>query len=1054
MGLQKQTAHMPLTKGVDTKSDPRALAAPKMARLENAVFDEIGGFRKRPGMEPLGLPNLDSGGSPSTIDDERTRAVAERDDELVLFAEGRAYTWSPASNSGGIGENGTWLDRGRFESVLVDQKSLLFDRADQVLGDRAEAENLVMVAWYVPAEDAVKVQVIDKSTGSTIPLPERSFATARTPRVRAVGGNLHCYFYDSGATALKVFVVDPGDITSLSDSAVVVDADATGGFDVCDFDGLAVVAYGITGNNVKVAKMSSAGAITASRDTGRDAVSGAAEQKIIAIDYNPTALKFGVVRVITTGTDDEVYFDWLKSDLTDDGANVNFAVGSPDDNTIMNAGVLVFANNTAHVFHDEKVYVSAVHEPMLDRVYRHNVTATGTITTRVLARRCKLGSRPALWVDGSTEREMVHVLHGSPQQSAYFLLDAAHVVGEINGSSASTDEVGILARVSHAEGPGDDILGASDGGTIAAGFVGHLPQIESLGEGQFASVLSFRRAFEERTVGVDTRAYSERGLRQFVYTFADSRAYRGVQEGRALYLPGGYLAMYDGKRVVESGFLLWTEGITYEVSDTGGNIPSQVDAVDVTVLSYRFYWEWINAAGELERSTHAGSININVRQESTDAGGPTNTNLITFTVPVLPFTNKTNVVLAVYRCISNDPTAFYRISSVDPTADTYVTNDVNADTIEFVDEGEITDAELIFLEPDYLNGEGINGTVQLDNVAPPATRFVAAGQGRLFTCDPEDRSLLRHSKIRLAGDAVAFHDSLTCRLPQEGGDATAVEVTDGAIIAWKEHAIFVVSGQGPDNLGSNPYPSPQRVVAGIGCDEIRSVARYPGGHIFHSAKGFYALDPAYNVSYVGAGVEDYNSLSIRGALCIADKHRIQFVASTTGQLVYDYLVGEWSVWTGRSGISATMWQDTPIHLETSTGPWKQVATFSDNGTGFALLFETAWLKMADLQGSQRVWWVSILGAYRSEHVLNVEFAYDYVETFDAPKTFTPSGLSAGARLQARFEPRVQTGEAMKLRVSDSQDGAADWREALSLTGISFEYGVEPNTHKSGALNTK
>ena len=102
MPMSWQTVDIPLAAGPDLKADPRALNPPGLGKLENGVFDEVGGIQKRPGFVALSVLT-DAG---ATIAAARMRALGVRGDELVLFASGRAYSWSEKTSR--------WQDRGRF----------------------------------------------------------------------------------------------------------------------------------------------------------------------------------------------------------------------------------------------------------------------------------------------------------------------------------------------------------------------------------------------------------------------------------------------------------------------------------------------------------------------------------------------------------------------------------------------------------------------------------------------------------------------------------------------------------------------------------------------------------------------------------------------------------------------------------------------------------------------------------------------------------------------------------------------------------------------------
>jgi hypothetical protein len=1015
--LEPVVTSIPLAMGPDTKVDPRALQAPKLTVLENGWFEEPGGIQKRGGQAALSLTKV-AGGS---ITASRMRAVCTRGDELLLFAENRAYSWSE-KNSG-------WLDRGRFDSVLAEQETIAADRTEQVLGDRAETASVVVYAWQVNKAGGsfeVRYQCIDKATGATQTSSSSAVvASAVRPRCLAVNGSLLVFYFD-GTSELKVDVITPSSIYSTIGSPITLSsADCAGWYDVDSHDAThAVVAYRTTGNQVKIMLVDNAGSASSTRTIAR------ACHTWLAVNYHATVSRVSLVRVDQTGgANDTIRHDWLLANLTDDSA-VNTSVNVETLNRVLHVGTVVLTGQTAYTFWTLDGAASpGGSSPAFDQVRRGTVTSGGTVVVRVLVRRSSMGSRPRLWKDGTAERILIHVIHDDgDQQPCYVLLDGTYVVGDTNGAIAAGDEAGLVARLLPGEGRG----------RLNATINGHLPQIEDIGNDQYAAVLGFRRRLE----ALGGNVYSERGMRDFVYTCYDSRAFQGREEGRCLYLPGGYQAEYDGVRVVESGFWLYppagasgTGGMSFATADTGGQLPN-------TKLYYRLIWEWRNAGDERVISTWAGDIEV-------DLSGLAGTdNKVTFTVPTLPYTNKSNVVLAVYRSHSTATAGpFYRVSPVDPTATGWVTNNIDADTVTFADDNGldggsgITETELLTKEEFPLAER------ELDPMPPAPPFFMAGGQARLVTRDPQDTNVLRYSKLRSAGDEAMFSDITSLQVPQDGGALIQADVTENALIALKERAIYVAQGNGPDNvLGPedvNPagYGAPQK-VSEIGCIDPRSVVRAPPGVFFQSKKGIYLLTNNYQTVYVGAAVQDYveTYTPVRGAVHLADKHQVRFYFNG-GTAAYDYLIDQWAWWPGRDGLSACLWQSQPLWLD-GDAPYEPQDTFVDGAAAYSMVVETAWIKLTGLIGLKRVWWLYVLGEWRSLHQLRVRVAYDYDPNWVDNYVHVPPNGVAGTPLKFRVGLQRQLCTALKVRIEDEQLESNPLRESYKLTALALEWGRE------------
>lgn len=1049
--LQYQDIHIPLGK-LDQKTDERVLGPTGLIRAENIIFDELGGFQKRLGHTSLSL-NKASGG---TIEAARMRALGTRRDELVLFAEGKAWSWVDSISK--------WSDRGRFESVYpVSETSVAYDQTDQVLADRAEVTTAgftsVVYAWEDRKNAGVRYAVYDKATGAIQKPTTTVFVVAATrPRCLALNNKL-LVFYQSGSD-LSCDVIDPLDVYGTIGSPVIVASNELSGgpYDVTPYTStICLVAYVISTNTATVLKVDSAAAVTETFATARTC------DVAIAIDYRAVTDRIGLVRLDSTGANDLIKFDWIKAATLGDDTNVDIAVVTEGNNTVNNVAVSVLTGQSAYVFWDLDVNTpDPPGTPELDTVFRATMATgggAGAPTEMVLARRSRLGSRALRYTDGTAERVMIHVFHTSALQSQYVLLDAGYKVGDRNGEEVAGDEVGLMARWLPGTGPSspDTRNATSDSGGLYRN--GHLPQIESLGSDKYACALTYRKLSDSsRTPWKKAYQYQQRGIKDIIFTLFDSRAFTGAAEGNALYLPGGYLAHYDGQRVVESGFLLYPEDVQLAQSAVGGTRLTLTG-----VYNYRVYWEWRNAQGEIQRSSQAANVAITL----------TGTNdTVTLTIPTNPYTNKSGesvtatsgMYAAVYRTKAGATDLYYRAFSFDPgstSSNPAKLNDTNANTITFVD--IISDANLALNETDYLsNGE-------LDNIAPPATPFVVAGQARLFTRDPADTTLIRYSKLRLESDAVEGNDALTIRGPQEGGDVNGIVVTEGALIIFSTYAAYIAVGQGLTNTGGPPdYSSPQR-VADIGCIDPRSVVKSPAGIFFFSKKGIYRMSAQGGaVDYVGAAIEDSMQVagsggnattwrSIVGAIHVTDKHQLRFYSNSNGIMVYDYLAEAWSRWTPAGTYKhALMWGDVPVYLD-GTAPRRQFASgdgnkWLDAGTIYSIDVETGPIKLAGMGGRQKVRRVIVTGKIQGTHTLRIRtYRDDNIEHDNQTFALGAGGGVVRKRVGCKEISRLGT---MRVRITDEGTAGTTLASSFDVSGIDLNVGTAPGLRFLAAADLK
>jgi hypothetical protein len=1019
MSLQYETLTFPFSKGVNTKIDPKFLEPPGLTKCENAVFEDAGGIQKRNGFDPMVLTKA----AGSTIAIERMRALGVRGKELLLFGEGSTYSWSDNDSE--------WQNRGRFESVLVNQEQVQHSRQDQHHADRAETSDVICYCWEDQGATTVHWACKDKSTGAwfeadTSDLPKAT--SSAYPKCIAVGtggsARIHVY-YNSGANLKRVIITPSnvyGTIGVSNATNVATDMGVAFEYDVFPAGVNVGIVWGTTTvATYKIAVHNANGTDTGAGTTAK-ATLGTNVTKIAGA-YEPNHDRISIVRV-DAGASDFVRHDWLVASTlansTFDSAVETITTGDVENvtTTALQAG----ASYQAYVFYD----TSAGSDRRMDLVKRAVINSSGTPTIGFLCRHARLGSKAVTWTefDTTVERSLVHVLYapdGLTQngvsrgtiQPTYFLMDAAYEQSDNNSSVSVDDQQAFIAK----------LLGGQAGSYTHQSA--HLPQIEYLGSDKFACVLLNRQL-----LGIE--GHSEHGLVDTQYTFFDTAAYRGTEEGKTLYLPGGYVAAYDGHQVVEAGIFLFPE--PDDADFTTGTAGSMTDDSD---YSYILTWAKKLKNGELFRSTHSGAITVSLGVGDDQ---------VIFSTPTLAMTNDPNVVMEVWRTES-DPgkdAPYYRVSDVDPQSTNYIPNNFTADTTAtFTD--SMSDADLIERELLYLNPTVDFPLGQLDHTPAPATQYIAAGQDRLFTLDP----LLPHrmwiSKIRFSGLGAEFNDALFIDIPQEGGDLVAISPTDSGIVAFKERAIYYIAGQGPDNFGNGSYSVPQPISYAVGCKDPASVVLTKDGTLFKSEKGIYLLGKGLDLRPVGLNVDAWLGDIVVGAIDVPDKHYALMLGDTTGFFMYDYAVNEWSVWPQGKGVDLVDWEGTPVWLD-NTAPQKQHALFQDNSVGYSLLVETAWISLEDLPRYHQFSWYDVACTWKDAHKLAVRVGYRLAESgfTDSYEWDPPATVEAVGKRESfinRFS--IRKSPAVRFEISDISDGTNPHRESIKLNHLAVKVALKP-----------
>ncbi len=274
---------------------------------------------------------------------------------------------------------------------------------------------------------------------------------------------------------------------------------------------------------------------------------------------------------------------------------------------------------------------------------------------------------------------------------------------------------------------------------------------------------------------------------------------------------------------------------------------------------------------------------------------------------------------------------------------------------------------------------------------------------------------------------------------------------DGSVVVLKETALYHITGPGPlpnPELGGGWSP-PELISSDVGCISPDSICQTPNGILFQSRKGIYLLGRDFQVSYIGAPVEAYNAQTVAAATLVDDRTQIRLVTPAGSTLLYDYERGQWSTFTNHEGADAIVVDGTFHYLRNDGRVWRETTSYADANAHIRKVVETAWINLSGhRQGLDRLWWVTLLGEFKSAHTLRMYVAFDYQDGWTgAPIDIDPTegrdeGLYGegvygdgpyGGGADTRYQFQVHIGqecEAVRFRFEDV--------EAESAYGASFE----------------
>lgn len=585
---------------------------------------------------------------------------------------------------------------------------------------------------------------------------------------------------------------------------------------------------------------------------------------------------------------------------------------------------------------------------------------------------------------------------------------------------------------------------------ISPGVAGGHLQFGTLPAGHLVSddIVIVPSLYKTKFVAENGEFFSLVGITNTEVDFVVEDRYQNSALGNNLLIGGGVVQAYDGDTVAESGFNVYPEPPTLLEVTSGTPNNNATRSIASGDYGYCIVYRWTDNQGQEHRSAPSEIVSV------TTSSGPS---AVQVTIPTLRITQKSNVVVEIYRT-EDAGTIFYLTNSV--TVPFF--NDPSSDTVVFLDGRP--DSALISGRTLYTTG-GV-----LENIAPPSARVLAThtASKRIFLAGLENPNLLQYSKQTFDGQPVEFNDALVQPIDPVGGPITALASMDEKLVVYAEDATFFISGSGPNNAGQqNSFTEPERISSDIGCMNPKSVVLTPKGLMFKSRKGFYLLDRALGLSYIGAPVEKFNGLTITSAKVVAELNQVRFTAIDGDCLVYNYEYGLWSTFTNHRAKSAEVVGNDYYYLRTNNDLYKENRTsFSDAGVPIKMRVEIGWISFTILQGYARVYKMLVLGNWLSRHNLYIKVGYDFNEAWTQTATVTPDTAQIdavaygddspygepvgkpyggyGNPYQARINFKKQKCQSLKLEIEDVQESAG---EGFSLSQITFQVGGKSGLFK-------
>jgi len=925
VALSRSPIAVPMLGGVDNKSDAKAVTAPALLDLQNGTFSKIASIVKRNGYAALSKSVTAAG-----TDYSSPRALATRDDELLLLTDAAAYSYQPSVSS--------WAKISDASTAAASDRSIAHTGSNQTTPDAATNHGLRVVAWE-DSRGGVYWTLVETSSDRILRAPAQLDSLGSRPRCVANGDTLHIYYVQSSTGRIYCAVINPFLPLATVTPVMLTDdlAAANPSYDACPAsiasntsnpDSVLMV-WAVDPSGYRLAYIHSSGVIGSPLTGLPSAVDRAVTVSVgpvVACDnasLAAVAYADGANNTVVDSWGVEDPINFVSATTIAEGANpIRLAVTYTGDIT----SASVWREFTAATNRDHSVKVRAVGGS--------DVTQRGAgIATKAFG-------------DGTFSGcVLVHDV-------TYF---AIYLTVAFTGS-----ELRCVART---------LPGVCYGIPPRA----HLPSVEVDADDERIHrwCASWQQQIPSGADGEGTAAlFAEVGIRLVTLDLDPDDGWQSAQLGRTLYFGGACPQRYDGDTLTEAGWHYAPDEVAAPTQGTGGSLTL------LSTVEYVALYVENNAQGEVDR----GPVSVGLSVTLTGSN-----NKLTFALPTYRMTSRRRVRIDLYRSVNGDASQLFRVSSVDPSAvgnNGYIANDTTADTVSFVD--AMSDAVLVTQEPLYTNG----GIPSND---PSATgSLMVAGKNRLFTNDASNPLLIRYTQEIQDGATAEFVDELSIPVDPYGGDVTALAAMDDRVIVFKRSAIFAFAGAGPlrDPLAdpSQGFASPQLVTSDVGCTAPRSIATTPNGVVFQSAKGIYQLGRDLSVSYIGAPVELYNSQTVTRATLIEDRTQILFLCSSGRTLLYDYQRNQWGTHTNHTGMDAAVSGGTYHYLRSDGRVFQETeGLYRDDNSQIKLIIETAWIKLTGyLQGFQRVDRAHLIGEYKSPHKIRFRYQTDYMAGWSAP----------------------------------------------------------------------
>jgi hypothetical protein len=520
---------------------------------------------------------------------------------------------------------------------------------------------------------------------------------------------------------------------------------------------------------------------------------------------------------------------------------------------------------------------------------------------------------------------------------------------------------------------------------------------------------------------------------------------RPAEIGGNVIIPGGKTQLFDGQGVIDHGMWYPPEDVIGTVAAGGGTSTGDYQIALV--------WKYETEHGVL-RSPPIFAIDSVTGDPlfNSAAGG----DKITLSIPPLNVTQmfnalsggfqRANAVQAeIYRTEANG-SVLYLEEALSVTNDVFEGSTHLSAVCTAADSALKDNAEL------YTTGDILSAWPL------PACDCFVVYKNRVYGISSEDKKQIVFTQFLQDGEVPQWHPFLAFRLDDDG-PCTGLAVMDDNLIVFKEDAVYIMRGNGPDRKGLNQDYIISKVQSPHGCIDRRSILVDPRGVTFRARLGLMLLNRQLQVQYFGVKVEDIMSADQSVLDCAALPNyteRLYFLLDNGDNnslfLVYQWNNDQWAIDAVAGDEQAPMlplciaWIDGTAYVAFANDLNVYAHELDEDPNDvYQLGIISNWFEFAGPQGFKRIRAIEFLGEYKRHHDISLYLFRDYEEqTPFQTVTFLDAETALWLPYQFKIHVSEQRCESLRylLTVTPNQPDSLH-SDAVTLVAQAFDVGIKP-----------